>query len=270
MKKICLTIAGSDSSGGAGIQADIKSMEANGVFAMSVITGITAQNSHSIASVQVLDKSLVASQIDCLFADYKIAGVKIGALFNTDLITLVANKIQQYQLSKVVLDPVMISKSKVPLLDQKSIATFIKAFANKNLLLTPNIDEVEQILGINIKNESDLKSAIAKFQELGFQNVLIKGGHFWGDAITDYFSLASDKMIYKIRHPRIKTKNTHGTGCSLAAAIVALWAKTNNLKKAIKLAIKYVYLGIQNGLNYGEGFGPINHFWKEKNDFKTK
>ncbi len=266
MKKIILTIAGSDSSGGAGIQADIKSIEANGGFAMSVITMITAQNSHEIRSIQQIDLNIIEDQIDVLFNDYDISAIKIGALLNKDVIKLIARKIEQYKCKKVILDPVMISASQRKLLKDDAVESLEKEFVGKVDLITPNIPEAEALTNTHINGVKDMISCALTLQEKGFKNILVKGGHLNGGKVVDILVLENKKVI-QYENNKIDTNDTHGTGCTLSSAIATVYAKSENLIESIEKAIEYTRVGIKNSLRIGKGNGPLNHFVrKEKNE----
>ncbi|CAM9135181.1 bifunctional hydroxymethylpyrimidine kinase/phosphomethylpyrimidine kinase [Mycoplasma marinum] len=263
MKKIVLTIAGSDSSGGAGIQADIKSIEANGSFAMSVITMITSQNSHEIRSVQQIDLNVIEDQIDVLFEDYNIEAIKIGALLNKDVIKLVARKLKEHKGKKIILDPVMISKSKEKLLKDDSVETLRVEFSKITTLITPNIPETEILIGKEINTVEDMIEASFILQKYGYKNVLIKGGHLEGKDMIDILNLEGQKVI-KIKNAKIDTKDTHGTGCTLSSAIASIHSRNENLRESVEEAIEYTQVGIKNALRIGKGSGPLNHFVERK------
>lgn len=264
MKKV-LTIAGSDSSGGAGIQADIKTFSANYVYGMSVITAITAQNTQGVFMVQDIDKEVVKAQLDAVFTDIDVDGVKVGMVSEIDTIVAISEALKKYKAKNVVIDPVMISKSGYSLLKEKSKSTLIKKLIPLADVLTPNIPEAEAILSevkgknFTIENLNDMEEAARMLWELGSKNVLVKGGHSVGEAIDVLFD---GKEISYFKSERIDTKNTHGTGCTLSSAITSNLAKGIEIKEAIKKAKEYITIAIKHSLDIGHGVGPTNHFYE--------
>lgn len=264
MKKV-LTIAGSDSSGGAGIQADIKTFSANYVYGMSVITAITAQNTQGVFMVQDIDKEVVKAQLDAVFTDIDVDGVKVGMVSEIDTIVAISEALKKYKAKNVVIDPVMISKSGYSLLKEKSKSTLIKELIPLADVLTPNIPEAEAILSevkgknFTIENLNDMEDAARMLCELGSKNVLVKGGHSVGEAIDVLFD---GKEISYFKSERIDTKNTHGTGCTLSSAITSNLAKGIEIKEAIKKSKEYITIAIKHSLDIGHGVGPTNHFYE--------
>lgn len=255
MKKV-LTIAGSDSSGGAGIQADLKTMSAIGVYGMSVITAVTAQNTVGVQAVMDVNPEIVEAQIRAVFDDIEVDAVKIGMVSNSYNISVIQKLLVEYGAKNVVLDPVMISKSGYFLLKLEAKQTM------KNMIeivdvITPNIPEAEVLSGIKIKNKNDMKEAAFKIKELGARNVLIKGGHRYDDA--DDILLYNDNIL-NFKGCRINTKNTHGTGCTLSSAIASYLAKGYKLDKAVRLSKDYIIKAIKNSFDIGKGVGPVGHF----------
>ncbi|WP_298840522.1 bifunctional hydroxymethylpyrimidine kinase/phosphomethylpyrimidine kinase [Clostridium sp.] len=264
MKKV-LTIAGSDSCGGAGIQADLKSLSANGVYAMSVITAITAQNTMGVFEVRDLDAEIIKAQIDAIFTDIIVDAVKIGMVSKISTIDAITEKLQLYKPKNIVLDPVMISKSGYSLLKPDSKSALIKKLIPLASLITPNVPEAEEILReVNsdfqdIKTVEDMENATKEIYKLGCKNILLKGGHMKGDAI-DVFYDGFD--IINFTSGRINTKNTHGTGCTLSSAIAANLALGFNMKESIQKSKEYITIAIKHSLDIGHGVGPTNHFYE--------
>ena len=258
--KTALTIAGSDSSGGAGIQADIKSMSANGVFAMSVITSITAQNTMGVFGIEDISPEMIRSQIKVIFEDIKVDAVKIGMVSKIESIKAISEALREVKdLPPVVLDPVMVSTSGYKLLSDDAKETLIKELFPLSTLITPNLPEAEEILGIKIKNLEDMKEAAIGLKKLGAKCVLIKGGHLENDATDILFD--GENFIY-LKEQKINTNNTHGTGCTLSSAIAANLAKGMNIEKAVREAKDYITLAIKHGFKLGHGVGPTNHFYE--------
>lgn len=255
MKKV-LTIAGSDSCGGAGIQADIKTMSALGVYAMSVITAVTAQNSVAVQDVFEVPIDMVDAQMKSVFDDIKVDAVKIGMLSNADAIKSINNNLKKYKVKNTVLDPVMVSKSGYFLLKPEAIEE-LKNLISTVTLITPNIPECEVLSGMKITSEEEIKKAALIIQNMGIDNVLVKGGHRCNDA--NDILLLKDKFV-KIPGSRIETKNTHGTGCTLSSAIVSYLAKGYSIEEAVKLSKEYITKAIKNSFPIGEGVGPVGHF----------
>lgn len=264
MKKV-LTIAGSDSCGGAGIQADLKTMSANGVYGMSVITAVTAQNTQGVFAVQDIDEEIVKAQIDAIFIDIKVDAVKIGMVSKISTINAISEKLKQYNPVNVVLDPVMISKSGFSLLKPESKTSLINKLIPLADIITPNIPEAEEILKeINsdfgsIKTIGQMEKAACEIYKLGCKNVLIKGGHMDIDAVDVLYD-GSDLIHYYSE--RINTKNTHGTGCTLSSAIASNLALGLDIKDAVKAAKEYITIAIRHSLDIGHGVGPTNHFYE--------
>lgn len=255
MKKV-LTIAGSDSCGGAGIQADLKTMSALGVYGMSVISAVTAQNTQGVTEVQEIKKEIVEAQMRAIFDDIEVDSVKIGMVSNSEIIKTIKNILIEYKIKNIVLDPVMISKSGYYLLRPEAI-TELKSLIKIADIVTPNIPEAEELTGMKITNEEEMKSAALKINEYGVKNVLIKGGHRCNDS-TDI--LYYDNKFLALEGERIATKNTHGTGCTLSSAIASFLAKGYSMDKAVQLSKDYIQNAIKNSFSIGHGVGPVGHF----------
>lgn len=256
--KNLLTIAGSDSCGGAGIQADLKTFSALGTYGMSVITAVTAQNTKGVLAVSEMDTAIIKKQIDCLYEDIEVHAVKIGMVSSIEIIETIAECLKRNHAKNIVLDPVMVSKSGCHLLRQESINALIKYLFPLALVITPNLFEAEVITGDKIETTEQMENAAIKIHHLGAQNVIVKGGHLSGDAIDVLY----DGMIFThIKGTRISTKNTHGTGCTFSSAITAFIAKENSMENAVLKAKKYINGAIEHSLELGHGVGPTNHFY---------
>ena len=259
MIKQVLTIAGSDSGGGAGIQADLKAMSANGVYAMSVITAITAQNTEEVADVFELPTSIIAAQLDAIFDDFDVAAVKTGMLSSTDIIKTVVTLLKPQQVKNLVVDPVMIAKGGQALLKPDAIDTIKKELFPLALLVTPNVHEAQQLSGIEITSLADARRAAKTIHQFGCANVLIKGGHLASDRATDLLYDGCFFNIYKGEF--IDTPHTHGTGCTFASAIAAHIARGKTVPDAVQTAKTYLTEAIRHSLAIGHGKGPTNHFF---------
>ena len=261
--KTALSIAGSDCSGGAGIQADIKTMSALGVFGMSVIVSVVAENTSRVISIEDISPKLIGDQIDAVFEDIEVNAVKVGMLSTPECMRTVAEKLRQYNPEHVVIDPVMYAKNGCPLMQESSIDTLIKTIIPLATLLTPNIPEAEKIAEMKICTVEDMKTAALKIYGMGAKAVLVKGGHYMGDAQDILYDGESFHTYVK---GRINTKNTHGTGCTLSSAIASYLALGKTLSDAVMLAKEYVTGAIENALPLGRGCGPTNHFFKYYQD----
>lgn len=254
-----LTIAGSDSSGGAGIQADLKTFSAIGTYGMSVITAITAQNTEGVFMVEDLSKDIIRKQIEVVIEDIKPKVIKIGMVSNPEIINEIVETLGQYDIEYLVVDPVMISKSGFYLLKPEAKDALIKNLIPKAYILTPNTLEAEEISGIKINTLEDMKEAGEKILELGPKYVLMKGGHLEGEAID----MLIGKDVYKeLKSERLNNKNTHGTGCTLSSAITSYLALGNDIEKSVELGKEYITNAIKNSFDIGKGVGPVNHFYK--------
>jgi len=253
-----LTIAGSDSSGGAGIQADLKTFQVLNVYGMSVITSITAQNTLGVKAIYDIPEEIIALQIDAVLEDIGVDAAKTGMLSNVNIINVVAEKANQYKIEKLVIDPVMIAKSGARLLREDAEKELMNKIIPLAFLVTPNIFEAEIISGVKISSPNDMKEACKIIYNLGVKNVLIKGGDLGGKKSVDI--LFDGKDFYTFEAERINTKNTHGTGCTLSAAISAELAKGKDVVTAVKIAKDFITLAIREAPNnIGKGFGPLYH-----------
>lgn len=260
---IVLTIAGSDSGGGAGIQADIKAISATGSYACSVITAITSQNTCGVSAIHPIPLSHIESQLDAVFSDLNIIAVKVGMLADASIIELVARKIEQYQPKHLVIDPVMVATSGDLLLEHSAISTLKKALIPLADLITPNLPEAAALLGCDVPtNEDGMGAMIEELRRLGAKAVLLKGGHLEHDENSnDLFIEQNGSDI--LRSQRFPTKNTHGTGCTLSSAIASYLAQGNRLHKAVFLGKQYISQAIAHAdeLKVGQGHGPVHHFF---------
>lgn len=254
-----MTIAGSDCSGGAGIQADLKTFSAHGTFGMSVIVSVVAENTSRVISIQDISPEIIKDQIDAIFDDITVDGVKIGMLSGIDSMKAVAEKLREYKPKNIVIDPVMIAKGGCALMQPNALKTLINEIIPLAFMLTPNIPEAETITGMKILNIEDMKKVAAAIHKMGTKNVLIKGGHSDGDAEDILFD---GQEFYSYNTKRINTKNTHGTGCTFSSAITANLANGMDVTKAVKCAKDYVTMAIEHALPIGKGHGPTNHFYK--------
>ena len=256
-KSKILIIAGSDSSGGAGIQADIKTITSLGSYAMTAITAITAQNTKGVKSINSIPVCEIENQIIFTSKDIKPDAIKIGMLHSSEVIMAVLRSIKKIKIKKIILDPVMVAKSGTKLIDNKATQILKTKLLKKVLLITPNIPEAEILTGLRIENKEDMILAANKLIKLGAKNVLIKGGHLRSKNVEDIFVNKLDTKIFISK--RHKTKNTHGTGCTLSSAITTFLSCGKSIKRACDLGIKYVNSAISTNPNYGKGHGPINH-----------
>ena len=267
-KSKILIIAGSDSSGGAGIQADLKTVTALGGYAMTAITAVTSQNTTGVNSVIAVPPKEIKKQILFTSKDIKPDAIKIGMLHSKEVIFLVARILSQLKTRKIILDPVMVAKGGFKLIDDEAIEVLKEKLLRKAYLITPNIPEAEVLTNIKIKNVNDMITAANILLKFGVKNILLKGGHSKSKSMNDIFLNKKELKIFK--NKRIKTKNTHGTGCTLSSAITTFYACGKTLNKSCELAIKYVNQSIRSNLNYGKGHGPINHLSSIQIDRKFK
>ena len=257
IKSKILIIAGSDSSGGAGIQADIKTVTTLGSYAMTAITAITIQNTTGVKSILPISGKDISNQIEFTAKDIKPDAVKIGMLHSESVIKSVIKSLKIINAKKIILDPVMVAKGGKKLIDDKAIKILKKKFLSKVNLITPNIPEAEVLTDLKINTIKDVILAGKKLLKLGARNVLIKGGHLKSKTIQDVFVNKNGVKIFKNR--KILTKNSHGTGCTLSSAITTYFACGKTLKKSCDMAIKYVNHSLRTQPNLGKGHGPVNH-----------
>lgn len=257
--RTALTIAGSDSSGGAGIQADLKTFQAHGVFGMSAITAVTVQNTQKVYAIQEVAPEIVSGQITCLFEDIAIHAVKIGMVASTTLIKIIADTLTKRDRPPVVLDPVMISKSGYPLLPEAAQSALVKHLFPLAEVVTPNIHEAESLIGRPIETVAGMKEAARAILDLGARQVVVKGGHLGDAQATDI--LYDGQNYEELTEARIDTRNTHGTGCTFSSAIAANLALGKPFFEAVAQAKAYISGAIVNSLTIGKGHGPTHHFF---------
>ena len=262
--KTALTIAGSDSSGGAGIQADIKTMTANGVFAMSAVTALTAQNTVGVKDIMEVTPEFLAEQIDCIFTDIRPDAVKIGMVSSSGLIRVIAEKLRTYKATHIVVDPVMVSTSGSKLLSDGSAGTLREELLPLADILTPNIPEAEVLAGMQIRSEKEMLAAAEKIGTSYGCGVLVKGGHRVSDANDLFWKNGVHRWFYG---RRIDNPNTHGTGCTLSSAIAANLAKGFSMERSVERAKEYISGALSAMLDLGQGSGPMNHAFNITGDF---
>ncbi len=257
--KVALTIAGSDSCGGAGIQADLKTFQAIGVYGMSAVTAVTVQNTQMVHAIQEITPKIVHDQITCLFDDIRIHAVKIGMVSSVDLIEAIADALANVDRPPVVLDPVMISKSGYALLQENARQALVERLFPLAEVVTPNIHEAEALVGSAITDEDGMEAAAGKIIDLGAAKVVVKGGHMEGRQATDL--MYDGESFRRLSSPRTDTVNTHGTGCTFSSAIAAYLAKGLPFFDAVENAKHYITGAIVHALDIGRGHGPTHHFF---------
>lgn len=255
-----LSIAGSDSGGGAGIQADLKTFAALGCFGMTAITALTAQNTCGVRAIHAVPPDMLADQIDAVVEDIGVDAVKIGMLHSPEIVQAVADAIDRHSLPHVVLDPVMVATSGAVLIDSPAITALVRELFGRAVLITPNLDEASLLVGHTLTNEADMQSAAQDLLAKGARAVLLKGGHLAGDVVSDLLQVAGSAPHW-MRAPRISTANTHGTGCTLSSAITAHLALGLSLVDAVEAARTFVRGALASSTNVktGKGSGPLNH-----------
>lgn len=256
-----LTIAGSDSGGGAGIQADIKTISAMGCYAASAITAITVQNTLGVEAVHPVPLDILKGQIESVLSDIGADAIKTGMLHSSEAVNTVADMIEKYGIRNVVVDPVMVSTSGHRLIEEDAVEVIKRRLWPLARVITPNIPEAEILAGCTIRGEEDFDVTARKLSGKGKVSVLLKAGHLKGNNLVDYFYNAEDGNITKLPSTRVQTRNTHGTGCSLSSAFAAALARGEDLSAAAKSAKEYVGQAIISGADYeiGRGHGPVNH-----------
>lgn len=265
----CLTIAGSDSGGGAGIQADLKTFGALGCYGMSAVTALTAQNTIGVSSIQAVTPEFVFEQIKAVLTDIGADAVKIGMLFSIEIIQAVAEGLRQFNANRVILDPVMVAQSGDKLLKEDAIEAIKTYLMPVAMVVTPNIPEASILVGESLSTNANIRHAAKKLSENGSRAVLIKAGHMKGEQSTDLLYLSDEDQFVEISGPRIDTINNHGTGCTLSSAITAFLARGEELEAGVRKAKKYIEGALKAGASYriGEGHGPVHHyyrFWRDR------
>ena len=254
-----LTIAGSDSGGGAGIQADLKTFAAHGTYGLSVLTAVTAQNTRAVTAVGALDPDLIEAQIDAVFDDIGVDAVKIGMLGNAHIIRAVGRGLRRFRPTKVVLDPVMVAKTGDPLLEDEACDALVEELLPLATVVTPNLPEARRLTGLPSGSEEE-RLQLARHLSRRGPAVLVKGGHGEGDEVVDL--LLDGDQVHRYSHPRVQTRSTHGTGCTLSSAIAARLASGEELPTAVAGAIEYLQGAIAQAFPLGSGHGPVNHLYR--------
>jgi len=257
--RTALTIAGSDSGAGAGIQADLKTFAALGVYGTSAITAVTAQNTVGVTRVAALQPQLVAAQIDAVISDIGAHALKTGMLADAAIIKAVAGKIREHHLKNLVVDPVMVATSGDLLIEKNAVAALRAALIPLAAVVTPNIPEAEELTGLKLRAAKDIEEAARRIVGMGAGSVVIKGGHRRGPALDLFFD---GKKFRALNAPRVRTRNTHGTGCTFSAAIAAYLARGETLESAVALAKRYITGAIRAGFTVGAGHSPVHHFYR--------
>lgn len=261
--KTVLSIAGSDSGGGAGIQADIKTISSCGCYAASVVTAVTAQNTVGVRAIHIPPVDFFEAQLMAVLEDFSFDAIKIGMLPTTDYVLVVARMIQQFDLKNIVLDPVMVATSRDRLIDDKAAQAIVRELLPLATVLTPNIPEAEYIAGVDIQCADSFRYAAQKIMDLGAKNVLIKGGHSLSDKVITDILFTESGGIKRFSYDFIQTNNTHGTGCSLSSAIASFLALGFDLYESVQRGDDYLHKALREGADYqiGQGHGPVNHFF---------
>lgn len=262
--RTALTIAGSDSSGGAGIQADIKTMTANGVYAMSAVTALTAQNTTGVTDIMEVTEDFLEKQLDCIFTDIYPDAVKTGMVSSSGLIRVIADKLKNYEAKNIVIDPVMVATSGASLISDDAVSTLKEKLLPMATIITPNIPETEVLSGMKITTESDMEEAAKLIYDKYGCAVLCKGGHQTNDANDFLYHGKGSKWFYG---KRIDNPNTHGTGCTLSSAIASNLAKGYSLEDSVLYAKNYISGALNAMLDLGQGSGPMNHAFDISGDF---
>jgi hydroxymethylpyrimidine/phosphomethylpyrimidine kinase len=255
-----LSIAGSDSGGGAGIQADLKTFSALGCFGMTAITALTAQNTCGVRAIHGVPAQMLTDQIDAVVEDIGVDAVKIGMLHSSEIVQTVAQAIDRHALQRVVFDPVMVATSGAVLIDHEAISVLVRELFARTAVITPNLDEAGLLVQRTLHSESDMEAAALALLGMGAHAVLVKGGHLQGEEVSDLLALASGEKVW-MRDARIHTPNTHGTGCTLSSAIAAHLALGQPLVEAVQSARSYIRGALLHGaqVGTGKGSGPLNH-----------
>ena len=260
--KTALTIAGSDSGGGAGIQADLKTFAAHGVYGVSAVTAITAQNTIGVTAVHAVPADVVVAQIEAVVSDIGADAAKTGMLLNAAIVEAVAATVEALEIPFLVVDPVMVAKSGDRLLEDDAVKAIKSELLRRAYVVTPNRPEAEVLAGITITTARDAREAARRIHHLGSTAVIVKGGHLAGPDIVDI--LYDGREFFEFSGPRLDSSNTHGTGCTFGAAVAASLAHGRPLEEATRLAKSYVEQAIRHGHQLGHGHGPLDHFWRHE------
>jgi hydroxymethylpyrimidine/phosphomethylpyrimidine kinase len=258
-----LTIAGSDSGGGAGIQADLKTISAIGCYGMSVITALTAQNTRGVTGIHAVPPSFAAKQLEAVFSDIGADAVKIGMLYSAELIEVVAEQLKKYNAKNIVLDPVMVAQSGDKLLQDDAIQAIKEHLMPLADVVTPNLPEARVLLDRDIHGLEDMRAAAEALAASGSRSILVKGGHLEENKSTDLLYIAAENRFVVLEADRIASRNNHGTGCTLSSAIASYMAKGCGIEEAVRNAKSYIHSAIRAGADYtiGKGHGPVHHFF---------
>lgn len=261
---IALTIAGSDSGGGAGVQADLKAFAANGAYGMSAITALTAQNTQSVTGIYPVPVDFLEKQLHAVLDDIGADSIKVGMLHSSEVIRTVSRVLQDYKAEKIVVDPVMVATSGDKLLQDEAIQTLAGELLPMASLITPNIPEAEILLNRGIKTTNDVKQAAKDLAATGSRGILLKAGHLDEETLVDVYYDSEKDLLKEFEFLRTSTNNTHGTGCTLSSAIAAHLAHGAEMEEAVKEGLAYTHEAIRNGAEYttGKGHGPVHHFYK--------
>ena len=257
--KNCLTVAGSDCSGGAGVQADLGTFWALGCYGMSVITSVVAENTAQVLAAHSVPRDIVSAQLRAVFTDIRVDAVKLGMLPNAECMEAVANALREYRPSIVVCDPVLHASAGAALMDGGALGTFMREIAPLCTLITPNIPEAQALSGLSVSTHDDMRAAALAIHKLGARAVLVKGGHLAGAALD---VLYDGERFYEYTHERVNTRATHGTGCTLSSAAAAFMAQGEPLAQAVRSAKEYLTGAIMHGLNIGMGQQPFDRFYR--------
>lgn len=259
---VALTIAGSDSGGGAGIQADLKTFSALGVYGASVITAVTAQNTREVRGIQAVEPGIVRQQLEAVFDDLQVDAVKTGMLHNTEAVHCVAEAMRRYRPPYLIVDPVMVSTSGCRLIENDTVEAIKSRLFGRATLITPNLDEAELLSGLPVRSIPQMEQAAGRLLELGCRAVLMKGGHLADKESTDILFISGEEPLY-LRTDAVRTGNSHGTGCTLSSAIAAYLALGHDLRQAVTAAKEYISGALRQGADVktGNGHGPVNHFF---------
>lgn len=258
MRPQVLTIAGSDSGGGAGIQADLKTFQELEVFGTSVLTAVTAQNTRGVHGVEAVSPELITQQLDAIGSDFSIAACKTGMLFDAARIEAVATGVKRHVFNRLVVDPVMIAKGGAPLLQDTAVDALKTSLLPLSTVVTPNVPEAEVLTGLTIRSFNDRLEAARRMLAYGVRAVILKGGHLEGETAEDLIMMESE--VFLLSAPRIQTSDTHGTGCTFSAALTAELAKGRSIMEAAVTAKRFIQSAITHGLEIGAGHGPTNHW----------
>ncbi|MGE5584937.1 MAG: bifunctional hydroxymethylpyrimidine kinase/phosphomethylpyrimidine kinase [Bacillota bacterium] len=264
---VALTIAGSDSGGGAGIEADLKTFTSLGVFGTVALTAVTAQNTLGVPGVSLIEPGFVVAQLDAILADFQVSAAKTGMLASSDIIEAVSDCIKRHSVPNLVVDPVMISKTRVPLMERHAVDALMRHLLPLATVITPNIPEAEAILGTTIKTRDEARHAAQKLKDMGPEWVVVKGGHLREQPDDSVDIAFNGEEFIELSAKRYATVNTHGTGCTYSSAITAYLALGKTVPEALRAAKDYISWAVANSLSLGHGCGPTNHFYFRRREY---